>query len=159
LLLLPVVELLQMRFLRKLIQKVFVLFTLALLSSALVPASAHAFMYRGGYYSTGFSGGALAPFQGLPFYPGGGGFQMTGQMGGYGGYGGGVDMMPLYVSNSLNWNGAQPMGFSYLPPMGLSAVGNSMMFNQYAPYIGQSFGGGAYGGYGGYSGYGSSRAF
>ncbi len=27
---------------------------------------------------------------------------------------------------ALNWNGAQPMGYSYSPPVGLSAISNSM---------------------------------
>ena len=83
-----------------------------------------AFMARG-YGGGGYYGGAMTPFYGTPFYPGPSPM-MTGQMNyGYG-YGG-PDMMQ--VANSLNWSGAQPMGFSYLPPMGLGAIQNTLNYN------------------------------
>jgi hypothetical protein len=43
-----------------------------------------------------------------------------------------VDMRAVYASMAINWGGAQPMGFSYLPPMGISALGSSLMYNQMA---------------------------
>ncbi len=68
-------------------------------------------------------GGSFSGFYG---YMGG---QNYGMSGGQMGYYGGMDY-PMYVANSIQWNGAQPMGFSYLPPMGLQAMQNEQIFNQ-----------------------------
>jgi hypothetical protein len=70
---------------------------------------------------------AIGPFAGLPFFPMSAGYSpyfQTGQM---------SPMMmndPRYmISMYTQWNGAQPMGYSYLPPMGLSAIQNNMISN------------------------------
>lgn len=67
------------------------------------------------------------PFYGMPFYPGQGMPARTGQMqmNPY------MSMAPLYISNNFNWRGAQPMGASYMPPIGLSSMMNSYNYGQF----------------------------
>lgn len=69
-------------------------------------------------------GGSLSSFYGSPFMGGGQAYGMGGQMSYYGGM-----SYPMYVANAIQWNGAQPMGFSYLPPMGLQAMQNERIYN------------------------------
>lgn len=51
---------------------------------------------------------------------------------------------PIAVSTYFNWNGAQPMGASllgvpnsqsYIPPIGMSAIQNSMEFSAFADFM------------------------
>lgn len=69
---------------------------------------------------------AMRPFYGT-MMPAPVGYGMTGQMQmrqqQY------VDTAPLYVSNHFNWTGSQPMGGSYMPPVGLSSILNSSNYN------------------------------
>lgn len=41
-----------------------------------------------------------------------------------------MDWTSVYVANQLNWNGAQPLGGSYMPPIGLSAIMNGQIHRQ-----------------------------
>jgi hypothetical protein len=110
------------------------------LTAAFGAPSAHAFVEaRGGDF---YTGGAMAQYQMQAF--GGYGYSYgygTGQWGGPANF---VDMTPVYVSNLYNWSGAQPMGVgSYLPPMGIAAIGASQGFGAFGYGITPwTFGGG-----------------
>lgn len=81
-------------------------------------------MYGGGMYGGGMYGGAaFTPFMGMPMFPGGYSGYQTGQMMGYD--------PRMQMAMALNWNGAQKMGYSYLPPIGLSAIQNSLSAGAY----------------------------
>ncbi|MGZ3688225.1 MAG: hypothetical protein ACXWPM_02395 [Bdellovibrionota bacterium] len=108
---------------------------LGLLGLALVTLTAakpvQAFMAVQNWGGGGYGyGPQLNPFVQTPFFPG----QMavnpyaTGQMGGSGlTY---ADYVALSYSNTLNWAGSQPFGIgSYLPPIGLSSISNTMTFD------------------------------
>jgi hypothetical protein len=95
----------------------------AFAASQVLPRSADAFM--AGPYGVGcgtmcmaYGGTMFSPFAGTPW------LQMTP---GYG-YGTGQMMVDprTMIAQQLAWNGAQPMGYSYLPPIGLSAIQDSM---------------------------------
>ncbi len=81
-------------------------------------------------------GGMFRPFYGTPYYPVQAYYNpyQTGQMSYYGPYNRypTMDLTPVYISNSINYNGAQPLGYSYMPPIGASAVMNSLMYGQMA---------------------------
>lgn len=47
-----------------------------------------------------------------------------------------MDMMPVYVASTFNWNGAQPMGGSYMPPVGLPAFTNRRAHGAFATGVG-----------------------
>jgi hypothetical protein len=67
------------------------------------------------------------PFMGTPYVPQGYGYYyQTGQM--YQPYYP-APFDPVYASNVLNWNGAQPLGLSYSPPLGSSAIFNDLVYS------------------------------
>jgi hypothetical protein len=70
-------------------------------------------------------GGSLSGFYGSSFMGGGQMYGMGGQMGYYGGM-----TYPMYVANAIRWNGTQPLGFSYMPPMGLQLMQNHQIYDQ-----------------------------
>lgn len=81
-------------------------------------------------------GGMLRPFYYTPFFPATPTYNpyQTGQMAYYGPYTRypTMDLTPVYVANSLNYGGSQPLGFSYMPPIGASAIMNDMRYGSMA---------------------------
>src|SRR5262245_6258440 len=89
-------------------------------------------------YATGiglphlFNPMTMSPFARTPFYPQTQYCGMTGQLAPFGPCG----VNPIAVFNGLNWSGAQPMGSSYLTPMGFSTIMNSMNHDRITTAIG-----------------------
>lgn len=75
-------------------------------------------------------GGVFGPFMGSPFVPmtpGYGAYYQTGQWGGGGMMGNSVMQDPRYaMAQQLQWSGTQPLGLSYMPPIGMSAIRNDV---------------------------------
>ncbi|HTL11110.1 MAG TPA: hypothetical protein VL588_01400 [Bdellovibrionota bacterium] len=103
--------------------------TLALLSFSLMtlaPKPAVAWYEYGGGMGGYMGGYSMAP--GLTPFGGNGCQPMMGQMMGPVGGCGGVD--PIALNYALNWSGSQQLGASYMPAVGLSALGNSYNYWQ-----------------------------
>jgi hypothetical protein len=104
--------------------KVF-LFALALTGIAASAMSRPAQAAMGGGCGTLCMNSLMSPYVGLPFFPmpsGYGSYYQTGQMSPM------VMNDPRYLmAASINWNGAQPMGTSYMPAVGLTAIQNSLV--------------------------------
>lgn len=101
-----------------------------LLALAIPAIPAHAFWGGGGCGTACMaqvSGPAFSPFYQTPFLPGGS-WGMTGQISYGGDYG--TNLYPYYLSRAINWRGAQPMGFSYLPAMGGTLLENRYIYDQ-----------------------------
>ncbi|MCC7440014.1 MAG: hypothetical protein IT285_00175 [Bdellovibrionales bacterium] len=97
------------------------LWTTTLLAMSLLAMSPKAVSASSGYIPS-----PMHSFGGMPFY---GGQYCAPQMGQMQGMVGGCGVNPMALAYSLNWSGAQPMGASYLTPIGLSALGNHFNHN------------------------------
>ena len=105
----------------------FFLFSMVLALGATSAASKKAHAYTMDDFSAcggmcmGYGGAMLSPFTGLPQYPMSYGFN--------GFYPNQPGQMPDYraqMAQAIAWNGAQPLGTTYMPAVGQTAISNSL---------------------------------
>ena len=73
----------------------------------------------------------FSPFANTPFMPSGYSYYYSAPMGQMA-YMPQPSFDPVYVSNFLNWNGAQPLGLAVSPPLGGSAIFNDAVYSSMA---------------------------
>jgi hypothetical protein len=95
--------------------------SISTISVALAHTQAQASSGMGGMW--GWDGG-MSSFYGMPYYGSG---SMTGEQD-YTTDARQRNYMAIYMASALNWNGAQGLGYSYLPPMGIPALLNTYTY-------------------------------